>query len=275
MVDQPTQEPTEGGPAVSIDEPENIIKILLLGSDWRPYSGYRTDVIMLLVLDPSTGGASIVSFPRDLYVFIPGIGQQRINTSQEFGDFALTVQTFQYNFGISPDYYVLTNFQGFVGIVDSLGGINVEASHGLTDTCDLPQEVNGYCSAGPGTVTMDGATALWYVRSRYSTSDFDRTRRAQEVILAMFKKLMSLNAVARMPELYQQYINSVDTNRSLDAGIKLAAMAPGLLSNPDKIHRYAIGRNEVWGYTTETGAQVLIPNMDAIGPILYEALRPQ
>lgn len=274
-VEQPTLTPTEGGPAAEIEEAEGIVKILLLGSDWRPYSGYRTDVIMLLVLNPSTGAASIVSFPRDLYVFIPGIGQQRINTSQEFGDFDLTVQTFRYNFGVSPDYYVLTNFQGFVGIVDSLGGINVEASRNLNDTCDLPQAVNGYCSAGPGTVTMDGATALWYVRARYSTSDFDRTRRAQEVIMAMFKKMMSLNAVVRAPELYQLYQNSVNTNLPLDVGIRLAAMAPGLLSNPDRIHRYSIGRDEVWPYVTDAGAQVLIPNPEAIQPILYEALHPQ
>lgn len=272
--DIPTEIPTEGGPAKEIDSPESVVKILLLGSDWRPYSGYRTDVILLLALDPKTGGASLVSFPRDLYVFIPGIGQQRINTSQEFGDFALTVQTFQYNFGVSPDYYVLTNFQGFKGIIDSLGGINVEASRNLTDTCDLPQAVDGYCSAGPGMVTMNGETALWYVRARYSTSDFDRTRRAQEVILAMFKKLMSLDAVARAPELYQMYRSSVDTNLTLEAGITLARMAPGLVSNPDKVRRYAIGRNEVWPYVTDSGAQVLIPNLDAIRPILSEALNP-
>lgn len=277
---QPTEEPTatpteEGGPAARIDIPEGVVSIMVLGSDWRPGMGSRTDVILLLILDPSTGGASLVSFPRDLYVFIPGVGQQRINTAQAYGDFPLTQQTFQYNFGFTPDYYIMTYFQGFKGIVDSLGGINVEASRGLTDTCDLPQAVDGYCSAGPGTVWMNGETALWYVRSRYSTNDFDRTRRAQEVIIAMFKKLMSLDALSRAPDLYSQYRNSVETDITLGTAVSLAKMAPGLMSNPDKIHRYAVSSDLVWPYVTEAGSQVLIPNVAAIQPMLYEAFRPQ
>jgi len=274
---RPTEDPTPTAtqePVATIEVPEEVVSILVLGSDWRPGKGFRTDVILLLILDPSTGGASLVSFPRDLYVFIPGVGQQRINTAQAFGDFPLTQQTFQINFGFTPDHYVMTNFQGFMGIIDSLGGIYVEASQNLTDTCDLPQEEDGYCSVGPGTVWMNGETALWYVRSRYSTNDFDRTRRTQEVIIALFKRLMSLNALSNAPELYQQYRNSVETNIDLATAIDLATMAPGLLSNPEKIRRYAIGHAEVWPYVTEEGSQVLIPNNDAIYPILYEAFRP-
>ncbi len=273
--EQPTPTPTEEEKTVPrIDIPEGVVSIMILGSDWRPGRGSRTDVMMLLILDPSTGGASLVSFPRDLYVFIPGVGQERINTAQAYGDFPLTQQTFQYNFGFTPDFYIMTYFDAFKNIVNSLGGINVEASRNLTDTCDLPQAQEGYCSVGPGTVWMNGETALWYVRSRYSTNDFDRTRRAQEVIIAMFKKLMSLDALSRAPELYQQYRRSVETDIDLATAVSLARMAPGLLSNPGKIHRYTIGPDQVWPYVTEKGAQVLIPNTEAIQAILYEAFRP-
>lgn len=252
-------------------QPEDTISILILGSDWRPNAGFRTDVIILTIVNIRTGAVSMVSFPRDLYVDIPGVGQQRINTSQQFGGFALTQATFQNNFGIKPEHYVMTNFQGFVNIIDRLGGIEVETARNLTDTCKLPQAVNGYCSVGPGRVYMNGETALWYVRSRYSSSDFDRTRRAQEVMLAVFKKLMSLDALSKAPQLYQEFRSNVETDIPLDLALKLAGFAPGLVSNPERINRFAIGPSDVWHYTTDTGAQVLIPIQERVQAILYEA----
>lgn len=255
-----------------VEIPADAVTFLVLGSDWRPNAGFRTDVIILVVLNTRSGAVSLVSFPRDLYVEIPGIGQQRINTAQQFGGFSLTQATFQTNFGITPNYFVMTNFQGFINIIDRIGGVEVETARNLTDTCKLPQSVNGYCSVGPGRVYMNGDTALWYVRSRYSSSDFDRTRRAQEVILAVFKKLMSLDAIPKAPQLYQEFRNNVETDIPLDLAIRLATFAPGLVSNPEKIQRYAIGPSDVWNYTTDTGAQVLIPNPDRIQAILIQAL---
>ena len=258
--------------AGTLIRPANTVTLLVLGSDWRVNSGYRTDVMIFVVLNTDTGAVSMTSFPRDLYVEIPGLGQERINTAQQYGGFSLTQSVFQSNFGITPDYYVMTNFQGFTSIIDSLGGIEVDASQNLTDTCKLPTAVNGYCSFGPGKVFMDGETALWYVRSRYSSSDFDRTRREQEVLTAVFKKPMSLNAITKIPTLYQQFSQNVETDLPLDEVVKLATYAPGIIADTSKIHRYAIGTNEVWHYVTPGGAQVLLPNPDLISPILSEAL---
>ncbi|HEY4692851.1 MAG TPA: LCP family protein [Bellilinea sp.] len=274
----PTEEPTLEASVTATIQPtltssKDVVKILLLGSDWRPNSGFRTDVIMLVSINKKTGGASVVSFPRDLFVTLPGVKQERINTAMAFGGFDLTKQTFQYNFGFTPDYYLMTNFQGFVNIIDSLGGITVYAGSQLTDTCSLPiADEEGNCSMGPGQLNMDGATALWYVRSRYSTSDFDRTRRAQEVMKATFFRLMSLNALARAPELFNSLKSNVETNLPLDVAISLARFAPDLLSNTDRIRQYAIGPREVWAWKTPEGAQVLLPNPDLIQPLLFEAL---
>lgn len=251
----------------------DIVTILLLGSDWRPESGYRTDTIILVAINKKTGATSVVSFPRDLYVTLPGYRQERINVAQPLGGFELTQATFQYNFGFTPDYYLLTNFQGFVNIIDSLGGINVYVPWELYDDCSLPiQDSTGKCSVGPGQVYMDGETALWYARSRYSTSDFDRTRRAQEIMKATFYKLMSLNAVARAPELYNSFSRNVDTNLPLDVIVNLARFAPDLATNSENIHQYAIGSADVWAWITPQGAQVLLPNPDKIQPLLSEAL---
>ncbi len=119
--------------------PKDQVNILVLGSDMRETADFRTDVILLVSISPSRNTVSVVSFPRDLYVQIPGWGSNRINTSQEFGGFPLTQSTFQINFGFTPDYYILTNFYGFIAIVDSLGGIDVHAAYQLSDICKLPQ----------------------------------------------------------------------------------------------------------------------------------------
>ncbi len=259
----------------TLTRPDNTITMVVLGSDSRGDGGFRTDVMIFVVINTDTGAISMTSFPRDLYVEVPGVGQQRINTAQQFGGFSTTQLMFQTNFGISPDYYLMTNFQGFTSIIDSLGGIEVDAAQNLTDTCKLSTAVNGYCSFGPGKVYMNGETALWYVRSRYSSNDFDRTRRQQEVLTAVFKKLMSVNAITKIPTLYQQFLANVETDVPLDMVVKLAAYAPGVIADSSKIHRYAISTNDVVHIVTSEGAQVLLPNMDAITPILSEALHVQ
>ena len=157
---KPTRRPPTKTPWVNnADLPEGQRKILILGSDSRGDGGFRTDVILLLILNPQQGTASAVSFPRDLYVNIPGVGQDRINTAMVYGGFPLLAATFEANFGVRPDSYVLTNFGGFVEIVNSLGGIDVNAAASLTDKCDLPQaNWDGYCTVEPGMIGMDGMT---------------------------------------------------------------------------------------------------------------------
>ena len=163
---------------------------------------------MLVSINTKNGTVSEISIPRDLYVIIPGWTTNRINTALPHGGFEMMADTFAYNFGVRPDYYIMTNFQGFVGLVDSLGGISVNVGKYLSDDCNLPQKSKGTCTVKPGIVKMNGQTALWYVRSRYSTSDYDRLRRAQEVLLALFTKMISLDALKKVPELYTQFNNS-------------------------------------------------------------------
>jgi LCP family protein required for cell wall assembly len=267
-----TQEPT-ATPRPRIIKPIGQVNILLMGSDWRSGSGFRTDVLLLVSLNKNTGTATLVSFPRDLYVEIPGVGMQRINAAQEYGGFTLTAATFMNNFGVDIDYYMLTNFGGFISIVDTLGGINVFASNALSDLCALPQAVDDYCYIPYGNNFMDGQTALWYVRSRHSTSDFDRTRRAQEVLIAIFQKAMSLNALSRGPELYELFRNSVDTDIPVGTVLDLLPMGSRILSDTSMIRRFAIGTGQVYNYVVPaTGAMVLIPDDTLVNQILREAL---
>lgn len=253
--------------------PEGQVNILILGSDWRPNSGYRTDVVLLLSVYTKENKASLVSFPRDLWVQIPGMQEERINTAMGYGGFPLLASTFEYNFAIPVDYYMMTNFNGFKNIIDTLGGIDIETPQNTADRCDLSYAHGAWCSVGPGVEHLDGEKALWYARSRYTSNDFDRTRRAQEVLLALFKKLMSLDAVSRAPEIYNLFISSVETNISISDVLRLLPVAPVVLSDTNRIHRYTIGTSHVTPYTSpETGANILLPNYDAIWQVIQEAV---
>jgi polyisoprenyl-teichoic acid--peptidoglycan teichoic acid transferase len=270
---QYTTYPTLANPNIST--PTGQIKILLLGSDYRPGRGFRTDVIILLVLNPQAGTATMTSFPRDLYISIPGIGMERINTAQEYGGFALTSATFQQNFGFTPDYYVMTNFDGFKNIVDTLGGIDVNAAITFSDQCSVRSRVDGHgnCTIYAGMNHMDGETALWYARSRYTSSDFDRTRRAQEVIQAIFLKLMSMGAANHASDLYSEFNSSVETNLQLSTLISLIPLASQLANDTSRIRRYAIGSSDVYNYVVPgSGAMVLVPDQNAVMSIIYQAL---
>lgn len=256
--------------------PEDQIRILILGSDYRPGRGFRTDVIMLLVLNPKAGTATLTSFPRDLYVTIPGVGMERINTAQAYGGFALTQATFQQNFGISPDYYMMTNFDGFKGIINTLGGINVNVASMLYDECNSAVPIRdgqGYCTVYAGIQPMDGETALWYVRSRHTSSDFDRTRREQEVLTALFQKLISLNALNRASELYDTFKASVETNIPLTEIASLLPLAGQLAGNTSLLRHYAIGSSETYNYIVPgSGAMVLIPDPYSVAQVIQQAV---
>lgn len=262
--------PSPSGPVQMINQPENQVNILLLGSDQRPYEGgFRTDVIILVTINLDRQTINMTSFPRDLYVTLPGFYNDRINAAQFRGGFPLMAETFVYNFGVRPDYYGLVNFYGFTTFVDTFDGIDVEVGQGLTDHRDG----YGYYTVSPGSVHMDGETALWYVRSRYSTSDFDRTRRQQEVVLALIRRLANLNMIPKFPDLYNQFQDSIETNLPLTEIIPLLSVADEFLDG--QIGRYAIGPGQVSNWITPSGSQVLLPNKEAIQSILRVALNAQ
>ena len=252
-------------------EPEGQIKIALLGSDYRPKGGFRTDIIMIVSINPEDKTASVVSFPRDLYVQVPGRDQQRINTAFTYGGFELFNATLQENFGFQADYYVMTNFSGFVNIIDNLGGIEVNAAQSFSDKCDLPSASNGYCNVSAGTVHMDGDMALWYARARYSTSDFDRSRRSQEIIQALLNRMLRFDVVKKIPSLYDIYAENVETNLDLATVVKLAPLA-ATISQGSNTRSYAIGTEDVTPYTTPSGGAVQQPIYENIYAILKDAL---
>ena len=250
-----------------IKQPENQINILLLGSDQRPYEGgFRTDVILLVTVNKDLKTINMTSFPRDLYVYLPGLYNDRINSAQFRGGFSMMSDTLAYNFGVRPDYYALVNFSGFKQIINTLGGIDVQVAYTLSDHRDG----YGTYTVSAGTRHMDADTALWYVRSRKTTSDFDRTRRQQEVIQAIMNKMLSFDVITKAPELYKQFNATVETNLPLSEITPLLPLASDFING--NIGRYAVGPNHVSNWVTPGGSQVLLPNKYAIREMLKSAL---
>jgi LCP family protein required for cell wall assembly len=250
-----------------IPQPKGQVNILLLGSDQRPNSGgFRTDTILLVTINPAKNSINITSFPRDLYVNIPGGSSNRINTAFARGGFETMAQTFEVNFGVRPDFYILINFWSFKAVIDSLGGIDVNAAQPLSEYTS-----RGWFTIPAGINHMDGTTALYYSRSRKSTSDFDRNRRQQEVVKGVIDKLISLYTIAKIPELYSIYTNNVTTNVKLTDVIPLIPVAARFKDN-SKVKHYYIGRAQVSNWITPGGGQVLLPNQDAVIEIMRKAL---
>ncbi|MEX0789269.1 MAG: LCP family protein, partial [Actinomycetota bacterium] len=208
--------------------------VLLVGSDSRTglepgqesfgsISGQRSDAIMLLRVDPGNDQASVLSIPRDLYLPIAGTGESnRINTAYAGGPDRL-IATITAGLGIPIDHYVEVNFDGFRGIVDAIGGMNMyfpAPARDILAELDVPTA---------GCIHLDGRQGLAYVRSRHyeslengqwktdPTSDFGRIGRQQDFIRRMIKKAIS--AGVRNPLTAKKLLDSFVTDVVLDSGM--------------------------------------------------------
>lgn len=264
---------------------QETVNFLLIGSDKRPGGSFRTDTMVIAILRPNDGQVSLISIPRDLWVSIPGWENQRINTAYQHGisvDYpgggpGLLKDTILYNLGIRIDHTAMVEFDGFRQIVDTLGGVDVPVSCAYTDWHLIdpsydPENENNWAlyTTGPGLIHMDGDLALWYARSRQKSNDFDRGRRQQEVLRALFTQALQAGTLKRIPELYNDLKNTVETDLNLVDLLQLSLYAPKM-TNAD-IRSYYIRPPLVSSWITEGGAAVLLPNEEALQQMLTEAL---
>lgn len=266
----------------------DTVNFLLIGSDRRFATGStRTDTLVVAILRPNEGQVSLISIPRDLWVSIPGYENNRVNTAYQLGSSSgypgggpgLLKETIQYNLGIRIDHTAMVDFDGFRKIVDTLGGVDVPISCAYTDwrlidpSYNPEIEANWYLyTANPGVIHMDGDLALWYARSRQRSNDFDRGRRQQEVLRALFTQALQAGTLTRIPELYNNLKDSVETDLGLGDILQLSLYAPKM-TNAD-IRSYYIRPPIVNSWITNAGAYVLSPNQDLLQQMLTEALSP-
>lgn len=268
---------------------QDIINILLLGSDtFNSNNSGRTDLIVIVSINRTAGTVSMLSLPRDLYVYIPDYRVYRINsayarglqTNYPGGGAGMLIETIRYNLGIEIDHYAWVDFSRFRRIVNDLGGVDISVDCALEDwrlkspELDPNVEENWEIFTLPvGVYRMDGDLALWYARSRRTTSDFDRGRRHMALLRAIYRRIQSLNLIQQIADVYPQLLELVETDLTLDDILGLIPMASSL--DPTRIASYTLRPNvEVRSWLSPEGSNVLAPNREALRARLEQFYTP-
>jgi LCP family protein required for cell wall assembly len=258
-----------------VEQPDNVINILLLGSDRSDIEkAGLTDTIVVVSIHPELPAVSLLSIPRDFYAWMPGHGFGKINTTFSRGGPVLMEATIRHNFGIDIDYYARVGFDSFIKIVDALGGVDVAVECPLHDTFPDPRSPSGQTDVDwePGIHHLDGKHALWYARSRWSTSDFDRHRRQQQVLRGLYRQVMSLGVIPRIPSLWGALRESVSTDLDLPGLIRLGAI--GIRLDTGNVKSRFVGGGAVEPWKGPKGLYILIPDSEALSSLVSEALAP-
>lgn len=163
---------------------DNVFSVLLLGNDSRnAKTNERTDSMILVSINKQTKQIVLTSFLRDLYVYIPGWdGYQRLNAANVFGGPEMTINTIEQNFGVSIDSYAAIDFVGFTNVIDALGGVDIYLSSSEVTQINKTSFI-GY---GEGEYHLNGTQALAYCRIRNIDSDFGRTNRQRNTLMAIW-----------------------------------------------------------------------------------------
>jgi LCP family protein required for cell wall assembly len=260
----------------------NVVHILLVGLDSTKNLGAQnTDVIMVAAINKDTKQVSMISIPRDLWIYIPTYGWSRINVAHKIGHRTgypgggpgLLADAIQINFGIPIDHWVRVDFRGFARVVDALGGVDMTVPCPVNLRYEPPtSEEEQEMILEAGVYHLDGATALRYVRTRRGGSDFDRARRQQQFLKAMWHQTKSPDILLKIPALWSALSGSYQTDLSLGDVLSLAPLALDL--KPERIRSRYIGPSQTNDWTTHEGWQVLLPDYDKIQQVVASLYAP-
>lgn len=266
--------------------------ILLLGTGTQMHEGSDlTDTIMVAGIDQETKKVTLLSIPRDLYIKDQKFGGMRINNlyytakkilkSPEIG-IELTKEHVEEVLGIKIQYYAKIDFEGFVEVINQIDGIDLEIPETIFDPLYPKGETGQYETffISQGQSHLDGETALKYVRSRETTSDFSRSQRQQKILLAIKEKAEKsgiLKDKDTLEEIYNTLRNKIETNLGIRDLIRLAEIGTEINTeiNTESIQNYLVhddpskcggflypGERNLYG-----GAFVFIPAGESFEPI--------
>jgi LCP family protein required for cell wall assembly len=246
-------------------EGQQRVNILLLGGDSRgldPSDLPRSDSIMVASIDPVSKKAHLFSILRDTYVKIPDNGEDRINSAISIGGPNLAMKTVSDLLGIPIQYYVYTDFKGFMALVDSIGGIDFEVEKDMkwSDSEDNHlYDIN----LKKGMQHLDGKTALQYVRFRHDAmSDFTRTERQRNFLKAVASKLQTTSSIVKLPRILNAVDPYIETNLSINNMLKLASL--GFEAKSDGIVSAQLPPTELLDVKTIRGAEVITTNKNKL-----------
>lgn len=225
-----------------------------------------TDSIMILSYDKTTKKTSVVSIPRDLYIKTDKNKKDKINTAYEYGYYNknsginYAKELVSKIIGIYTDKAVIIDFSSFEKIIDQVGGIDIV----LAQPFQEPKQWGAEFSLPAGLNHLDGQNALYYARSRFSSSDFDRSRRQQEVMFALKEKLTTLNFWSD-PIKTLSILNSIRSNIKTDINIFNINDLLGLakeINSAGKVKKYVITTDNLLYESRINGSYVLLPKGD-------------
>ncbi|MBU4315138.1 LCP family protein [Patescibacteria group bacterium] len=264
-------------------EGDDRINFLLLGVGGSGHDGPElTDTMIFASFKPSTNKIGMLSIPRDLAVPIPGYGYQKINSINAYAEMDSSGSGPEWTSNVVGDllnqeihYFVKVDFNGFVDLIDAIGGVDIYVDRSFTDNLyptedDLVQTIE----FTQGYIHMDGQTALQFSRSRHGNngegSDFARAERQQKIILAVKDELLSASTLlnpAKLNDLIETFQNNVETNMSFWELMKMTRYIPDVDTKNITTTVLEDGDGNPLYSTMINGAFVLLPKRDDWEPI--------
>lgn len=264
----------------------NRLDILILGirgeddKDAAKAGALLTDTMMVFSHDQLAKKSSLVSIPRDLYIKI-GSKKDKINSAYEYGLYRKEGTDYVKKLvsqitGVYIDNVIIVNFSSFEKLIDQLGGVDITLAKPFKEEGQW-----GYMFELPaGKNHLDGQDALYYVRSRYSTNDFDRAFRQQQVLFAIKNKMISLNLIAD-PIKFLSVINTIGKNIKTDINIwdvkGIIDLGNEVDTSPAMFKKQVLSTDNLLYQTTGLkGAYILLPqgdNFDRIKQLFQEIIK--
>ena len=220
---------------------DGVVNILLIGNDSRQNGDDgRSDAMILLSVSSRTRTVYMTSLLRDMYVEIPGHDDNRLNAAYSFGGAELLMETVANNFKIPVNRYIQVNFEAFVGLIDAVGGVDLELSTEEIEyvngylveynmLTDRPQGTDNMDTQAAGLVHLNGPQALAYCRNRYLGTDFGRTERQRKVLTEVMKKIPG-TLITNGSSLFDSLLPNLTTNLTKNECIRLGLMAGKMLT---------------------------------------------
>ncbi|MGB9668995.1 MAG: LCP family protein [Anaerolineales bacterium] len=241
--------------------------ILFLGIDYAPHHSFvgRSDTIVLMRFDSIRPYVGMLSIPRDLWVPIPGQGENRINTAHFFaeanqsgsGPYA-AIDTIANNFDVKADYFVRIRFDGVRDIVNAMDGVDIH----------LDQPLGGYPA---GDFHLTGEKALAFARHRAGADDFFRMRQGQLLIKSILLKLINPLNWRYIPSVILTTFSAMDSNMPIWQIPRLGIIL--LRVGINNIDTQIIDRDMTTPTITGQGASVLLPNWQRINPLIHQMFK--
>lgn len=265
--------------AETIFSGKNVVNILLVGQDKREGDDpQRTDAMILCTINKTTKTLTMTSFMRDMWVYIPGYYNQRMNLPYQLGGFELLNETLDYNFGVSADYNVEIDFSGFMEAIDIIGGVEIELTSAeakyLNKRGNWGVEANQGWELTEGVNLLTGSQALAYSRIRQIGTDFGRTNRQRLVLTALIEKAKTLSAT-ELYSLAKEIIPLLRTDMTNPQMFGLILDVLPMLSGLEIVSQ-RIPMDGEYSFAIKNGADVIVlskDNLEANKQLLVTAMK--